>query len=169
MNIRLEIPADQEAIFRINAEAFERDGEARLVDALRDAGVLTLSLVAEVDGAAVGHIAFSPVTIETARGSVDAIGLAPMSVLKVHQRTGVGSVLVREGLLRLTDAGHASVVVLGHPAFYPRFGFKSAQSTYGLDNEYGAPDEAFMALELAPGALEDVQGLVKYHSVFASV
>jgi putative acetyltransferase len=169
MIVRMETPADQEAVFLINAEAFERDGEARLVDALREAGALTLSLVAEVDGAVVGHIAFSPVTIDTESGAVDAIGLAPMSVLKVQQRTGVGSALVREGLRRLGDAGHGSVVVLGHPAYYPRFGFKSAQSTYGLDNEYGAPDEAFMALELVSGALEGVQGLVKYHPVFASV
>ena len=106
----------------------------------------------------VGHIAFSPVTIEPA-GS--AIGLAPMAVLPAHQRRGIGGRLVREGLEQLRAAGHGAVVVLGHPEYYPRFGFTRA-SRFGLRCELDCPDEAFMALELVPGALANRAGLVRY-------
>ena len=165
MNIRPETTADIPIIRAINDEAFEQEGEGRLVDALREADALTLSLVAEQDSRVVGHIAFSPVTIETGSGIVPAIGLAPMSVVKTLQRIGVGSALVREALKRIADAGHTAVIVLGHADYYPKFGFRPA-SQFGLHSEYEVPDEIFMAKELVNGALNGVSGLVKYHPTF---
>ena len=123
----------------------------------RTAGV-TLSLAAELDDAVVGHILFSPVSIEP-EGT--AIGLAPMAVLPEHQRRGIGGRLVREGLELLRAAGHGAVVVLGHPEYYPRFGFTRA-NRFGLRCEFECRDEAFMALELSPGALANRAGLVRY-------
>ncbi len=130
--VREETPADVAAIHGVNASAFETDAEARLVDALRDNGALTLSLVAELDGEVVGHIAFSPVVVTRADGSTTSgVGLAPMAVLPAHQRRGVGARLVAVGMARLRDAGHWFCVVLGHPEYYPRHGFVRASDCGG--------------------------------------
>jgi len=158
--IRREIPRDIPFIHGVNEAAFDTTAEARLVDALRAAGGVTLSLVAEERGEIVGHILFSPVTIE-GRPGIDAVGLAPMAVVPPKQKQGVGSRLVREGLAELRQRGCAGVVVLGHPRYYPRFGFVPA-SRFGLRCEYDSPDEAFMALELVPGALAGASALVRY-------
>ena len=166
--LREETAADVTAIATVNQAAFGRPDEALLVDALRIAGVLTLSLVALADDEVVGHIAFSPVTIAVARGTVTGIGLAPMAVAPAWQRRGVGARLINEGLDRLRAAGRQVVVVLGHPSYYPRFGFAPA-SRLGLRWEHPAPDEAFMALELVPGALAGVDGIVRFHPEFATV
>jgi putative acetyltransferase len=164
--LRDEQASDHAAIAAVNRAAFEGPAEAELVDALRAAGALTLSLVATADGELVGHVAFSPVTITgAAAGTTSAIGLAPMAVLPSWQRRGVGTRLVAEGLERLRVAGHRAVVVLGHPAYYPRHGFSPA-SRFGLRWEHRAPDEAFMALELVPGALAEMGGVVRYHPEF---
>jgi len=128
---------------------------------LAAAGAVLLSLVAEVDGAVVGHILFSPVTIETEASTKSAVGLAPMAVLPGHQRQGIGARLIERGLQELRRQGHTAVVVLGHPGYYPRFGFERA-SRFGLRCQFDCPDEAFMALELQPGALAEVRGLVRY-------
>lgn len=164
---RLELPSDAAAIHRVNELAFGRSDEAAIVDALRAAGALTLSLVAIADDEIVGHVAFSPV--EIARdGAVDlALGLAPMAVLPSHQRRGVGSRLVRDALDELRRAGHRAVVVLGHPEYYPRFGFERA-SRFGLRWEHACPDEAFMALELSPDALGVGPGVVRYRPELGS-
>lgn len=162
VRIRDERPGDEPGIHRINTAAFDTAVEARLVDALRRDGVLTLSLVAEDEHGLAGHIAFSPVTVTRADGSTaDGIGLAPMAVRPDLQRTGVGTLLVREGLRRLGEAGHRFCVVLGHPEYYPRFGFTPA-SRYGLSWRSGIPDEAFMALALVEGGLSGVSGVVLY-------
>ncbi len=163
MLIRPEKPADVAAIRAIYALAFPSDDEGRLVEALRAANKLAISLVAEDGGQVVGHIAFSPVSV--AGGSV-GLGLAPLAVTPSHQRQGIGGRLVREGLLAAVRCGVGFVVVLGHPDYYPRFGFARA-SAVGLDNEYGA-DEAFMVLELRPRALPADGGLVKYGAEFAA-
>ena len=167
--IRAEAPRDIEAIHRVNVAAFGQEEEARLVDALRDAGVLTVSLVAIADGAVVGHIAFSPVTVTRADGSSrEGIGLAPMAVRPDAQRRGVGARMITEGLARLRAAGHRFCVVLGHPEYYPGFGFAPA-SRYGLRWEHPCPDEAFMALALTPDGLDGVEGVVRYHAAFEGV
>src|SRR4051794_35870892 len=121
--IRPETTADLAAIREVNRIAFGGDDEARLVDALREGGYARVSLVAEEDGRVVGHILFSALTIVTPRGNVEALALAPMAVVPSHQRKGIGSLLVGEGLRVCRGAGQRIVIVVGHPEFYPRFGF----------------------------------------------
>ncbi|MEL6616594.1 MAG: N-acetyltransferase, partial [Bacteroidota bacterium] len=130
---------------------------------LRERAEPYLALVAEDGGEVVGHIAFTPVTVEGASG---VMGLAPMAVAPGRQRQGIGSALVRAGLDACREAEATAVVVLGHPDYYPRFGFAPAR-TFGLSDAYGAPPEAFLALEIAPGALDAASGVVHYHDAFA--
>jgi putative acetyltransferase len=164
--IRDETPADHAAIREVNRLAFGQDDEGRLVDALRDGGYARVSLVAEADGEIVGHILFSDLPIVTPEETVPALSLAPMAVIPSHQRSGIGSALVRKGLRACQGPGHEIVVVLGHPEFYPRFGF-----TTKLTERLKAPfsGEAFMAQELVPGALEGVEGEVRYPPPFGEL
>jgi len=164
VDIRSDAPADHPAIRALHERAFGGPAEARLVDALRAAKKLVVSLVAVHQERLVGHIAFSPVTVTDARKGVRAVALAPMSVLPEFQSRAIGSRLVREGLEVCKRQGEAIVVVLGHATYYPRFGFLKAKE-YGLENEYGAVD-SFMVLELQEGALQSVRGLVKYAPEF---
>ena len=161
--IRPETPADHAPIRAVNRLAFGREDEARLVDALRDGGFARVSLVAEEDGQLVGHILFGDLPIATAGGMVPALALAPMAVIPSHQRRGIGSMLVREGLRASRSAGHRIAVVLGHPEFYPRFGF-SAKLAVSLAGPFSGP--AWMALELVPGAVAGVTGRVVYPPPF---
>lgn len=166
--VRAETAEDREAVRRVNELAFGRPEEADLVDALRAAARPYVSLVAVLDGQVVGHIFFSPVTIESEGVSWTAMGLAPMAVLPELQKQGIGGRLVREGLKECQRIGHAVVVVLGHPRYYPRFGFTTARLK-GLGCEYDVPDEVFMVAELEPQALNGRKGLVKYRPEFAEV
>jgi putative acetyltransferase len=165
VTIRREARRDVDAITRVNAIAFGGSEEADIVRRLRDANAVILSLVAEVGGAVVGHILFSPVAIDTPNGEVTAVGLAPMAVLPEHQRKRIGSRLVEEGLRELRLRGYEAVVVLGHPDYYPRFGFARA-SQFGLRSAIDCADEAFMAIELRPGALAGRTGVVRYRPEF---
>lgn len=167
MLIRAERRNDKAAIYEVNVAAFESSGEAELVEALREQAEPIISLVAEDGEAVVGHIMFSPVSLST-DPELRVMGLAPMAVTPAHQRQGVGLALVRAGLERCKEMGFSAVVVLGHPEYYPRFGFLQA-SRFGLHCEYEAPEEAFMALELKPGALDGKHGVVKYHAAFSNV
>jgi putative acetyltransferase len=162
--IRPECPADHEAIRRIHRLAFGQDDEAVLVDALRAGGHARLSLVADVDGDVVGHILFSDLPIHTDRGIVPALALAPMAVRPDHQKRGIGSALIRAGLAECRANGHRIVVVLGHAEYYPRFGF-SAKLAESLKSPFTGK-ESWMALELVPGALNDVAGEVEYAPPF---
>lgn len=164
MQIRPELPTDIEAVHELNRAAFGGAEEAQIVDALRGAVSPLVSLVAATDGTVVGHILFSPVTLAAAPHPL-VMGLAPMAVLPAHQRAGVGSALVRAGLDACRAAGAVGVVVLGHPPYYPRFGFVPA-SRFELSCAYDVPDEVFMALELQPGGFAGHAGLVRYHPVF---
>lgn len=164
INIRPETDADRAAVRNVNRAAFPTEVEANLVDALRDGGYGRVSLVAEQAGTIVGHIFFSDLPIHTATGAISALSLAPMAVLPDHQRRGVGSRLVADGLLACRQAGHRIVLVLGHPEFYPRFGF-SADLARTLQSPFGG-GAAWMALELVPGALAGVQGRVEYPPPF---
>jgi len=168
MTIRTESTKDDESVRRVNELAFEQPNEADLVDALRANARPFISLVAVVDEQVVGHIFFSPVSIESENGVFTAMGLAPMAVLPEYQNQGIGSQLVREGLKACQRLGHDIVVVLGHANYYPRFGFTPA-SLKGLRSEYDVPDEVFMVTELVAGALEGRRGLVKYHPEFSKV
>jgi putative acetyltransferase len=167
MLIRAEEPRDRTAVHSVNEAAFDSPEEADLVDALRASARPVISLVAEAGGKVVGHIMFSPVQLE-GHARLAIMGLAPMAVLQEHQRKGVGSALVRAGLERCREIGCDAVVVLGHPEYYPRFGFAPA-SSYGLRSEYAVPDDVFMVLELKQGALEGVSGKIRYHEAFGSV
>jgi putative acetyltransferase len=166
MNIRTEAASEAAAIQSVHQSAFPTAAEARLVDALRDAGKLRVSLVAEVEGELVGHVAFSPVTLEGMTEGA-GVGLAPLAVVPDRQRQGVGGRLVREGLAACAAGGFGFVVVLGDPAYYGRFGFAAA-SRWGLQDEYGG-GEAFMALELLPGAIPSRGGRVRYADEFAAL
>src|SRR5205823_49642 len=166
--IRREEPRDADAVRRVNELAFGEPTEANLVRELTAASASTLSLVAEKDGYVVGHILFSPVTIETPAGQVTAIGLAPMAVLPDQQRKGIGTRLVQEGLAELKRLGHDVVVVVGHPDYYPRFGFKRA-SQFGLRTEIDCTDESFMTIELRTGALAGRGGMVRYRPEFGAL
>jgi putative acetyltransferase len=160
---RHEGASDREAVFRVVAAAFEGEDVPRLVDALRDSGKVLLSLVAEEAGEVVGHIMFSPMTIDSDQSSFACVCLSPLGVLPEHQRRGIGSRLVEAGLAELRQAGHGAVFVQGHPSYYPRFGFRPARE---FDVHLGKDLDAFMIVELWPGALDGVSGWVKYAEEF---
>ena len=165
--IRMETEADRIAVRQVNEEAFGRVNEAELVEALRKNARPQISLVAELDGQIVGHIFFSPVRIEEGASAFTALGLAPMAVLPELQNKSIGSQLVRRGLDECRNMGHDVVVVLGHPEYYPRFGFVPAK-TKGLKCEYEVPDDVFMVAELRDGALAGRRGVVKYRPEFSN-
>ena len=119
--------------------------------------------VAELDQRIVGHLLFSRMWIETPGGAVSAVALAPVAVSLHHQRQGIGGRLIRYGLERLRAAGERMVIVLGHPEYYPRFGFSSERARV-LESPF--PRDAYMALELVPGALEGIRGRVRYARAF---
>jgi putative acetyltransferase len=168
LTLRGETPEDITAIHHIHTAAFGRPNEAELVDALRRNNALTISLVAVQDGRLVGHIAFSPVTITSSTATIEALGLAPMAVLPAYQRRGIGSQLVEAGLTTCHLTPYGVVVVLGHPSYYPRFGFTPAKPL-GIVWEHDAPDEAFMVQEIKEGALAQSRGVVQYRPEFATV
>jgi putative acetyltransferase len=165
--IRPEEPGDGPAIRVVHDRAFGRPAEGRLVAALQ-AVTPRVSLVAADGAAIVGHILFTPVVVESTAGSWTALGLAPMAVLPEHQRRGVGSALVRDGLRACRALGEAVIFVLGHPGYYPRFGFRPARPL-GLSCEFDAPDDAFLVVELSDGALAARTGRVRYRPEFASL
>jgi putative acetyltransferase len=154
-------------VHRVHESAFESHVEVDIVDALRQQEPTIVSLVAERDEAVVGHIMFSPVTLSEHPG-FRIMGLAPMAVTPPRQRGGIGSALVRAGLERCRELGFGAVAVLGHPEYYPRFGFVPAKS-FGIVCEYDVPDEAFMILELRPGFLDGASGVIRYHEAFRNV
>jgi putative acetyltransferase len=147
----------------VNEAAFGEAGEADLVDKLRSHGSVLVSLVAEFEGTIIGHVLFSRMCIDTASGPVLAVALAPVSVLPEHQRKGIGQRLITSGLDMLRVRGERVVIVLGHPDYYPRFGFSTRKAAL-LKAPF--PREAFMAMELVKGALAGVQGTVIYPPPF---
>jgi putative acetyltransferase len=166
--IRAEIIEDHSSVHSVIESAFGQVNEADLVGALRKVAAPQISLVAVEDDRIVGHIFFSPVTVESERERFTAIGLAPLAVLPEHQKRGIGSRLVQEGLKECQRIGQDIVFVLGHPEYYPRFGFTVAREK-GFYCEYPIPDEVFMVAELRQGALSEKHGLVKYLPEFTGV
>jgi putative acetyltransferase len=161
--IRDSTPQDEASISDVCREAFGCDDEARLVVALRNERFERLSLVAEVDGAIVGVIVFCELAILTESARVPGLALAPLAVLPKHQRRGIGSMLVSQGLRRCREMRHSIVIVLGHPEYYPRFGF-SADRALALKCCYSGP--SFMAIALRKGALDGLAGEVRYPPPF---
>lgn len=166
--VRNEHEKDIDAVRDLNEAAFEGAAEAELVDLLRERADPYLALVEESkEGLIRGHIVFTPVT-HIDRSDLRILGLGPMAVLPDFQRKSIGSGLVWEGLELCSARGFGAVVVLGHPEYYPRFGFVPA-SRFGIRSEYDVPDEVFMALEIEEGYLANAAGLVKYHPAFGEV
>ncbi len=165
LTIRPETPEDIDSIGYVNEQAFGQENESELIEKLRNRGVLTISLVALQDGEIAGHIAFSPVVIESGLSSFEAIALAPMAVLPAYQRQGIGGQLVRAGLEECRRLGHGIIVLVGHPDYYPRFGFVPARPK-DTECELEVPEEAWMILELREGALAGRRGTVRFQPEF---
>jgi putative acetyltransferase len=166
IKIREEIFQDIDAIRAINEKAFGQPQEANIVDKLRANCDGLLSLVALQDEEIIGHILFSSVTIDGSFGMLKGMGLAPMAVLPEFQRQGVGSELVKAGIEILRKSKCSFIIVLGHPEYYPKFGFEPA-SRYGIKSQWeGVPDNAFMILWLDKTMVNLVSGVVTYRDEF---
>lgn len=164
IKIRKEEAHDQEAVRNLNSLAFDNGPEAELVDQLRTTCKDYVAFVAIEDDAVVGHILFTPVTVDGC--SAIGMGLAPMAVLPSRQREGIGSQLVQHGLEYLREGGCPFVIVLGHPEYYPRFGFQLASKYRLLSQWDGVPDDAFMALVFDNSALPTAGGIARYREEF---
>jgi putative acetyltransferase len=164
LELSYEGAADVAAITRTVAAAFGQKAEAELVSALREAGALTLSLVARLDGEVVGHVALSPVAV-AGRQADDWLGLAPLAVAPAHQRIGIGSALARRALELAAVRGAAAVFVLGEPDYYGRLGFEPA-AQFGWRCKYDVPAAAFRVRRLGRAADLPPAGIVTYHPAF---
>jgi putative acetyltransferase len=164
MLIRSESPGDAVRIHALNAACFPTRAEADLVDALRAAHRLSVSLVAFERDELVGHVGFSPVTVDDQELG---FGLGPLAVLAEHRRKGIGAALVRAGLARCQASSAGLVVVLGDPDYYSRFGFEPARLRH-LRDEFDGGD-AFQMLELTPGTIPASGGLVRYADEFEAL
>ena len=166
LHIRQEQASDVTAIHQLNRLAFEEEDEANIVDALRNNCEEILSLVALKDEQLVGHILFSPVRIETDDTTLHGMGLAPMAVHPDHQHEGIGTQLITQGVELLQRQDTPFIIVLGHPNYYPRFGFQPA-STFNIHCQWeGVPDEAFMALLLDKNLAGKCSGTAYYRKEF---
>lgn len=164
MTIRHERPEDTAAIRDVHRRAFGQEQEGRIVDALRANGAVLLSLVAEDGDEVVGHVTFSPLQV----GDVTGATLGPMAVVPERQRQGIGSRLVEAGIDHLARARCPLIGLIGHPSFYPRFGFRPA-SARGITCAWDVPDEAFMVLVLDDAAMAGVSGSAVFRDEFSSV
>ena len=166
--IRREDEKDYDTVYKVVKTAFETmelaDGDEQdLVNRLREsqAFIPELSLVAECDGKVIGHILFTKMKI----GDHPSLALAPVAVLPEYQKQGVGAKLIIEGHRIARELGYGSVIIVGHPAYYPRFGYTPA-STWNITAPFEVPDEAFMAMELVEGGLNGVSGEIEYAKEF---
>ena len=164
--IREERPEDEEAVRAVNEKAFVQPDEADIVDCLQKSCPGLLSLVALDGDEVVGHILFSPAKIEGDAVTIEGMGLAPIAVLPERQRQGVGTQLVKRGIEMLRSRDCPYIIVLGHPEYYPRFGFVRA-SLHGIRSQWdGVPDEAFMIMILDQSAMKGVSGVARYRDEF---
>lgn len=164
-HIREEKPEDINAVRQVVSAAFGRNNEAELVDALHRRGAVICSLVAVLDDQIIGHILFTPATIKSSARASEVAALGPLAVLPAHQQQGIGTKLTTAGLERCRIAGYGVAIVLGHPDYYPRFGFRPSVE-FGIRWEFDVAPEAFMVLELVPGALTGIEGIAHYQPEF---
>ena len=166
VTVRQENLDEIAAVHAVNESAFGQPTEARIVDSIRAACPDVVSLVAVDGDKVVGHIFFSPVIVRGSNGIIQGMGLAPMAVLPERQRQGIGSMLVKAGIKAMRERNCPFIIVLGHPEYYPRFGFAPA-SHHGLSCQWDeVPDEAFMVLILDEAAMAGVSGTARYRDEF---
>ncbi len=173
INIRKETPEDYEKVIQLTKKAFENlpfteGDEYKLVANLRKAPgfISELSIVAELNGQIVGHILFTPLQIKNGLETFDSLVLGPVSVLPEFQKMGIGGQLIRAGHQKARELGFQSVILVGHPEYYPRFGYRKA-SGWGIKTQIPLPsDDVFMAVELIEGALNGVSGMVIFPPEF---
>ena len=166
IEIRKEHPKDYEGVRIVNDQAFGQPEEGRIVNKIYESCKEIVSLVAVSDNIIIGHIFFSPATIETPTDLIKGMALAPMSVLPEFQNKGIGSMLVKEGLRIIRNMSYPFVIVLGHEKFYQRFGFQHA-SNYGLKCQWeDVPDDAFMVMIIDKIVMEGISGITKYRDEF---
>jgi putative acetyltransferase len=169
ISIREERPEDIVYVRKLNERTFKQEFgqalEADLIDRLRKNCQSILSLVAVKNNRIVGNIIFSPVKIEGDK-TVDGMGLGPMAVLPEHQHQGIGSRLIQAGIDTLKSRASPFIVVLGHPEYYPHFGFEPASHRNIFSQWAGVPDEAFMILVLDENVMSDVHGVARYRNEF---
>jgi predicted N-acetyltransferase YhbS len=165
--LRKEEEKDYTEVESLLNKAFGQKNEGILVNRLRKNPdfIPKLSLVAEYKNIIVGYILFFPIIIVSGTIHHTSLALAPMAVLPDFQKKGIGKRLINTGLMRAKDAGFSSVIVLGHPEYYPRFGFKPA-SGYNIKPEFDVPDNVFLAKELKDGGLKNISGTVHYPEEF---
>ena len=168
--IRPERPDEFDAVRAVNLSAFDEPTEANLADALRETPeyIPELSLVAEIDGEIVGHALFCEVTVEQEHGEIVALSLGPIAVKPEWQRKGIGGNLIEAGHRGGREMGYPFVVLIGHPWYYPRFGYLQARQ-YGLETIWPVSDPVFMVCELQPGALEHAAGQLRYPEPFVKL
>ena len=166
IRIRKEKLGDAQQIRMVTELAFGQPQEADIVEGLRRTCSNLLSIVAIMDDEIVGHILFSPVTLETKSRQLNGMGLAPMAVSPEYQRQGIGSQMIKQGLFELEKSGCPFIIVLGHPEYYPRFGFNPA-SRYNIQSEWDVPDDVFMITVFDKQQLKGVTGIARYHPEFA--
>ena len=164
VEVRAESPSDVSAIRSVHDQAFGGPYESRLVEMLRRAGRMVLSLVAVAGDDVVGHVVFSPVTVEPPSPDLRWVALGPIGVLPAHQGLGIGSRLVREGLDQCRTMACDGVVLMGAPEYYSRFGFAQG-SEWGMTSEFG-DGPAFQVTELRQGALDEFEGAVLFSPEF---
>jgi putative acetyltransferase len=167
VTIRPETQADRGAIREVCGQAFGRESEGLLVERLRalKAFAPTLSLVADVGGRVVGYVLLFPVKVRMENAEYLGLSLGPIAVVPAYQCQGIGGQLIEAAHQAGRILGYRFVVVLGHPSYYPRFGYKLA-ALWQLTNPWGIHNEAYMALELVKGGLSGVSGMVDYPSPF---
>jgi putative acetyltransferase len=161
IEIREEQAGDAAAIRDLNRQAFGQDQEANIVEALRGNGGVVLSLVGTLDERVIGHVLYSPVQL----GALTGAGLGPMAVHPDHQRQGIGSRLIEAGTRLLRESGCPFVVVVGHPEYYPRFGFAPARPL-GITCEWDVRDDVFLVLVFDQLKMRGVSGLARYRPEF---
>ena len=166
MIIRKEKNEDFKSIYEINYQAFKQKNESELIEKIRGSKnfVPELSLIAEKNGKKVGHILLSKIKIKGEK-EFESLIPAPLAVLPELQKQGIGKKLITEGLRKARELGFSSVIVVGHKDYYPKFGFEKA-SKWNIKCSFEVPDEAFLAIELKDGALEDKSGIVEYPKEF---
>jgi len=164
--IREEQPQDKDAVHKVHVCAFGGEVEADLVDKLRQNCGDLLSIVAMDQSKVVGHILFSPAVIESRERTIQGMSLAPVSVLPEYQLQGIGSELIRTGTAMLKDRQCPFIIVLGHPGYYPRFGFEPA-SRHAIHSEWRISDETFMILVLNKSEMQGISGVAKYRPEFS--